>query len=150
VLAELAGEAGGRQGGPAAGSGQPRRKRRPHSVAGLEAKGLTADGGPKDGMGQAAGARDVGLAGGAGGQSVVADAMERGLGHCRASFTGNDAGPALGSSLRDQGREYLGHLLELQPGLTVAAFIAYAARVVSPELTATYVDGFRKVGLPEE
>jgi hypothetical protein len=49
-----------------------------------------------------------------------------------------------------KGREYLGHLLELQPGLTVAAFIAYAARVVSPELTATYVDGFRKVGLPEE
>jgi hypothetical protein len=41
-------------------------------------------------------------------------------------------------------------LLELQPGLTVAAFIAYAARVVSPELTATYVDGFRKVGLPEQ
>jgi hypothetical protein len=32
---------------PAAGSGRPRRKRRPRSVAGLKAKGLTADGGPK-------------------------------------------------------------------------------------------------------
>jgi tetratricopeptide (TPR) repeat protein len=50
----------------------------------------------------------------------------------------------------DEGLENLRRLLELQPGLTVANFIAYAATVVSPELTALYADGFRKVGLPEE
>jgi hypothetical protein len=41
-------------------------------------------------------------------------------------------------------------LLELQPDLTVAKFIACATPFIPPELTASYADGFRKAGLPEE
>jgi hypothetical protein len=44
----------------------------------------------------------------------------------------------------NEGREYLSRLLELQPGLTVAKFIAYATRFISPELTALYAEVFRK------
>jgi adenylate cyclase len=41
-------------------------------------------------------------------------------------------------------------MIELQPGLTIAKFSAYAARNFPAELLAIYTDGLRKAGLTEE
>jgi TolB-like protein/class 3 adenylate cyclase len=49
----------------------------------------------------------------------------------------------------EEGRDCLGSLLEQQPDLTIARIIPYARRFISPELTTVYVEGFRKVGMPE-
>ncbi len=52
----------------------------------------------------------------------------------------------------DDAREWLKHVLALQPGLTIAAWKAShaAASAWSPELLALYTDGLRKAGVPEE
>jgi TolB-like protein/class 3 adenylate cyclase/Tfp pilus assembly protein PilF len=49
-----------------------------------------------------------------------------------------------------EAREWLGRLLELRPGLTIAGYKAGAEKYLRPEILAVYVDGFRKAGLPEE
>ena len=48
-----------------------------------------------------------------------------------------------------EARDWLERLLELQPGLTIAKYKAYAT-FFAPELLAVYLDGLRKAGLPEE
>ena len=50
----------------------------------------------------------------------------------------------------EEARRWLGHLLELQPGLTITVYKAYAASFFPPEMTALHVEGLRKAGLPEE
>lgn len=52
----------------------------------------------------------------------------------------------------DDAREWLKHVLALQPGLTIAAWKAShaAASALSPELLALYTDGLRKAGVPEQ
>ncbi|HEY8872836.1 MAG TPA: adenylate/guanylate cyclase domain-containing protein [Stellaceae bacterium] len=49
-----------------------------------------------------------------------------------------------------EAREFLGRLLELQPGLTIARYRAFAAPFVAPATIAIYAEGLRKAGLPEE
>jgi len=49
----------------------------------------------------------------------------------------------------DEARDCLRLRLEIQPGLTIAKYKAYAA-FLPPELLAVYVEGLRKAGLPEE
>jgi tetratricopeptide (TPR) repeat protein len=48
-----------------------------------------------------------------------------------------------------EAREYLGRLLELQPGLTIARYRAFAAPFVAPETISIYAEGLSKAGLPE-
>ena len=48
-----------------------------------------------------------------------------------------------------EAQESLARMIELQPGLTIAGFRAYAARNFPPEVLAVYIDGLRKAGLPE-
>jgi len=50
----------------------------------------------------------------------------------------------------EEARDCLRRRLEIQPGLTIAKYKAYAAMFFPPELLAVYVEGLRKVGLPEE
>jgi tetratricopeptide (TPR) repeat protein len=50
----------------------------------------------------------------------------------------------------DEGSRWLAGLLELFPGLTVARLNSFFAIFMSPELRVRYLDGLRKVGLPEE
>ena len=45
-----------------------------------------------------------------------------------------------------EAQESLARMTELQPGLTIAKFRAYAARNFPPELLAIYIDGLRKAG----
>jgi hypothetical protein len=56
----------------------------------------------------------------------------------------------LGST--DDAREWLKHVLALQPGLTIAGWKASfaATSVLSPELLSLYTDGLRKAGVPEQ
>jgi len=50
-----------------------------------------------------------------------------------------------------EAREWLSRVLDLQPGLTVAAWKAsVSATALSPEIIDLYVEGLRKAGLPEE
>ena len=49
----------------------------------------------------------------------------------------------------EEGGTALARLLELQPGLTVAAFAAHAVTFLSAEMTDIMVTGLRKAGLPE-
>jgi tetratricopeptide (TPR) repeat protein len=49
-----------------------------------------------------------------------------------------------------EARNWLGRLLELQPGFTIAGFKGGAVRYLLPETLAVYLNGFRKAGLPEE
>ena len=49
----------------------------------------------------------------------------------------------------DEARHWVGRLLELQPGLTLAAMNAYATKFLSPETLQIYIEGLRKAGLPE-
>jgi adenylate cyclase len=50
-----------------------------------------------------------------------------------------------------EARTGLDRLLELQPGLTIARCKAfYAAMAMPPEIVASYEEGLRKAGLPEE
>jgi adenylate cyclase len=48
-----------------------------------------------------------------------------------------------------EAREFLGRLLELQPGATIASYRAFAAPFVAPETIAISAEGLRKAGLPE-
>jgi TolB-like protein/class 3 adenylate cyclase len=51
----------------------------------------------------------------------------------------------------DEAQKWLDRLLELQPGLTIARCKAfYAAMAMPPEIVASYEEGLRKAGLPEE
>jgi len=50
----------------------------------------------------------------------------------------------------EEAREWLGRLLELQPGLTIAKYKAAAEVWFSPEFLAWYLAGLRKAGLPED
>jgi TolB-like protein len=51
----------------------------------------------------------------------------------------------------DEARSWLDRLLELQPGLTIARCKAfYAGMAMPPEIVASYEEGLRKSGLPEE
>jgi hypothetical protein len=48
-------------------------------------------------------------------------------------------------------RDWRSLMLELQPGLTVAAWKAsVSATALSPEIIDLYVGGLRKAGFPEE
>ena len=50
----------------------------------------------------------------------------------------------------DEARDLLNRVLDLHPGLTIAAWKAsYATGSMSPELLARYMDSLRKAGLPE-
>jgi hypothetical protein len=50
-----------------------------------------------------------------------------------------------------EAREWLGRLLEILPGLTIAGYQATSwTRLLPPQIAALYVDGLRKAGLPEE
>ena len=50
----------------------------------------------------------------------------------------------------DGARHWLKRILEIQPGLTVAAWrTTYGATFFAPELLDIYVEGLRKVGLAE-
>jgi TolB-like protein/tetratricopeptide (TPR) repeat protein len=51
---------------------------------------------------------------------------------------------------REEGKWWVKRVLDLHPGLTVAAFNAFASTFYSPEVRALYIQGLRKVGLPEE
>jgi tetratricopeptide (TPR) repeat protein len=50
----------------------------------------------------------------------------------------------------DEAREWLDRLLEIVPGLTIAAYRAFLVTALPPELLARYVEAMRKAGLPEE
>jgi hypothetical protein len=49
----------------------------------------------------------------------------------------------------DEARDWLGRVLELEPGLTIARFKA-SVPFFRPESLARYVEALRKAGLPEE
>src|SRR3954452_21185103 len=49
----------------------------------------------------------------------------------------------------EEARVWLGRLLALQPGLTIAAWAAHAATFLAPETKALMIEGLRKGGLPE-
>jgi adenylate cyclase len=50
----------------------------------------------------------------------------------------------------DEGRDCIRRLNELVPGSTVASAMRRQARFVSPEVSAIFIEGYRKAGLPEE
>jgi len=49
----------------------------------------------------------------------------------------------------EEARDLLGRLLDLQPGLTIAAWAAHAATFLAPETKALMIVGLRQAGLPE-
>jgi hypothetical protein len=49
----------------------------------------------------------------------------------------------------EEGRDWLGRLLDLQPGLTIDAWLKHAVTFLAPETRELMVEGFRKAGLPE-
>jgi adenylate cyclase len=49
----------------------------------------------------------------------------------------------------EEARECLARELELHPGLTITGVKAVYAKAFAPELLATFVEGYRKAGLPE-
>ncbi len=50
----------------------------------------------------------------------------------------------------DEAREWLGRLLGIVPGLTIAGYRAFLAPTLPAEVLAWYVEAMRKTGLPEE
>jgi hypothetical protein len=60
------------------------------------------------------------------------------------------AGRVRGDARIDEAREWLARELKLHPGLTIAGVKAVYAKAFAPELLATFVEGYRKAGLPEE
>jgi hypothetical protein len=50
----------------------------------------------------------------------------------------------------EEARAALRQLIGSLPGLTIARFTVLRSRAFSPQRTATFVDGLRKAGLPEE
>jgi len=48
-----------------------------------------------------------------------------------------------------EARQWLGRLLDLQPGFTITGWTAGAPQFFPPHLTDLYVEGLRKAGLPE-
>jgi adenylate cyclase len=49
----------------------------------------------------------------------------------------------------EEAQRWLGRLLELQPGLTIAAWAAHAATFLAPETKSLMIEGLRLAGLPE-
>lgn len=49
----------------------------------------------------------------------------------------------------EEARDWLGRLLDLQPGLTIAAWAAHAGTFLAPETKALMIVGLRQAGLPE-
>jgi TolB-like protein/class 3 adenylate cyclase len=49
----------------------------------------------------------------------------------------------------EDARRWLGRLLELQPGLTIAGWAAHAATFLAPETKELMIEGLRLAGLPE-
>jgi TolB-like protein len=50
----------------------------------------------------------------------------------------------------EEGRHWVGRLLAVHPHLTVSRSNRFAATFLVPEVLATYIEGLRKAGLPEE
>ena len=50
----------------------------------------------------------------------------------------------------DEAKALLQRVLELTPGLTIAKLEAYGRKFFSQDMVNTVLEGFRKVGLPEE
>lgn len=50
----------------------------------------------------------------------------------------------------EEGRDWLIRLLDLQPGLTITAWLKHAATFLAPGTREKMVTGFRRAGLPEE
>jgi adenylate cyclase len=50
----------------------------------------------------------------------------------------------------EEGREWLGRLLQLTPDATIAQFNAETSTFLAPEIRAAMAEGLRKAGLPEE
>jgi adenylate cyclase len=50
----------------------------------------------------------------------------------------------------ESGKIWVIRMLELTPGFTIAKFFTHTAKVVLPEVVANYVEGLRKVGVPDE
>ncbi|MGY3506839.1 MULTISPECIES: adenylate/guanylate cyclase domain-containing protein [unclassified Bradyrhizobium] len=50
----------------------------------------------------------------------------------------------------DEALVWLGRLLALQPGLTIAAWTAHAATFLAPETKALMIEGLRQAGLPDK
>ena len=50
---------------------------------------------------------------------------------------------------KEEARDWLRRMLELQPGLTVAGLRGYGATFLAPEILEIYIEGLRKAGLPE-
>jgi hypothetical protein len=50
----------------------------------------------------------------------------------------------------EEARAWLGRLLEIIPGLTIARYKALRAVYLPPEILNIYVEGLRKAGLPEK
>ena len=50
----------------------------------------------------------------------------------------------------EEGRDWLVRLLDLQPGLTITAWLKHTATFLAPGTRERMVKGFRKAGLPEE
>jgi TolB-like protein/class 3 adenylate cyclase len=50
----------------------------------------------------------------------------------------------------EEGHDWLVRLLDLQPGLTITAWLKHAATFLAPGTRERMVKGFRKAGLPEE
>jgi TolB-like protein/class 3 adenylate cyclase len=50
----------------------------------------------------------------------------------------------------EEARDWLGRLLQIVPGLTIARYKAHRAVYLPPEILNIYVEGLRKAGLPEE
>jgi len=50
----------------------------------------------------------------------------------------------------EEARDWLGRLLEVTPGLTIARYKALYSAIHPREILDLYVEGLRKAGLPEE
>jgi 3-phosphoglycerate kinase len=50
----------------------------------------------------------------------------------------------------EEAHEWLSRLLELQPTLTIADYVKYAATFMPPEVLSLQEEALRKAGLPEE
>jgi len=50
----------------------------------------------------------------------------------------------------EEAREWIGRLLEITPGLTIARHQSPYGAIHPPQIIELYVEGLRKAGLPEE
>ena len=52
--------------------------------------------------------------------------------------------------LMEEAQEWLGRLLQIVPGLTIAGYKSQFAPIHPPEILVRYVEGLRNAGLPDE